>query len=78
MELYQYRDKIGEHLLAYILSEGYSKSSFSTATGVSRPTLNLILTGNSPNASTYYKQMGKITNALGYPIDYFVTSLKER
>ncbi|ADG82320.1 helix-turn-helix domain-containing protein [Thermincola potens] len=73
MELFEYRKLIGENLNTYISLKGYSKSSFAKLTNISRPTLYQILSGDSPNPSTYQKQILRITEALGLPPDYFLT-----
>lgn len=71
MKLFSLKKSIGENLLHYIRLNGYTKTSFSKLTGISRPTLNQILNGDSPSPNIYEEQMKKITDALGLPLDYF-------
>jgi len=72
MELYNYSKIIGENLSMYIRLKGYSKSSFSNLTGISRPTLNQILSGNSRNKKMFEEQISRITEALQLPLDFFL------
>lgn len=74
MQLFEYRKLIGENLNTYIRLKGYSKSSFAKLTNISRPTLNQIFSGDSPNPTSYQDQMARITTALELPLDYFLTS----
>jgi transcriptional regulator with XRE-family HTH domain len=73
LDLFNYQTAIGENLLTYIRLKGYSKSSFSRLTGISRPTLNQIFEGCSPNPGIYNQQMEQITKTLALPLDYFLT-----
>jgi transcriptional regulator with XRE-family HTH domain len=73
VDLFNYKHEIGENLMTYIRLKGYSKSSFSRLAGISRPTLNQIFEGCSPNPGTYNQQISQITNTLELPIDYFLT-----
>jgi transcriptional regulator with XRE-family HTH domain len=72
MDLFKEQKKIGEHLTKYIRLNGYSKSSFSNLTGISRPTLNLILSGDVTSPTTFENHMEKITKSLELPKDYFL------
>lgn len=72
MKLHSFKSKIGENLLTYIRMNGYTKSSLSKLTGISRPTLNQILEGQSPNPTIYEDQIRRITDRLELPIDYFI------
>jgi len=72
MELYQYRKIIGENLSRYIRIKGYSKSSFAKLSGVSRPTLNQILLGESPNARVFQEQISRIAENLKLSAGYFL------
>ncbi len=72
MELYDHRETIGANMLWYMQLRGYSKLTFSHLTGISRPTMNKIFTGTSPNPKIYYQQIQLITEILGLPVDYFL------
>lgn len=72
MDLFKEQKKIGYHLTLFLRLNGYSKSSFSNLTNISRPTLNLILSGDIKSATTFKKHMEKITNTLELPIEYFL------
>jgi len=73
MELFKHRETIGKNLETFIRLKGYSKSSFSKLTDISRPTLNQILSGDSPSPKTFEQQIGRITNSLDLPLDYFLS-----
>lgn len=73
MELFSCRENIGKNISTYLRLKGYSKSSFSKLTDISRPTINQILSGDSPSPTIYEDQINRITNALDLPLDYFLT-----
>jgi transcriptional regulator with XRE-family HTH domain len=70
--LFEFRKVIGENLLTYIRLNGYSKLSFSKLTGVSRPTLDKILAGESTNSKIFEEQIEGITSKLNLSKDYFL------
>jgi len=72
LDLYNHRKDIGKNLSLYIRLKGYSKSSFSRLVDISRPTLNQILSGESPR-KTFKEQITQITQTLNLPLDYFLT-----
>ncbi len=72
MKLYSLQQIIGENLLTFLRLNGYTKTSLSKLTGISRPTINQILEGQSPNPNIYEEQLKKITGALKLPLDYFI------
>ncbi|MFC7393027.1 helix-turn-helix domain-containing protein [Scopulibacillus cellulosilyticus] len=72
MKLYTLQNVIGENLLTFLRIKGYTKTSLAKLTGISRPTINQILEGKSPNPKIYEEQIKKITEALKLPIDYFI------
>jgi transcriptional regulator with XRE-family HTH domain len=71
--MFNYKGIIGENILSYIRLKGYSKSSFCRLSGISRPTLDLILAGTSQNPAIYEKHIRKITESLNVPLNYFLT-----
>jgi transcriptional regulator with XRE-family HTH domain len=73
MELFNHRDAIGKNILTYLRLKGYSKSSFSKLADISRPTLNQILSGDSPSPKTFEDQINRITSILELPTDFFLT-----
>lgn len=72
MEIFNHRETIGKNISTYIRLKGYSKSSFSKLTEISRPTLNQLLSGDSPSPKTFEDQINRITGVLELPIDYFL------
>ena len=57
MTLYNLQNIIGENLLIFLRLNGYTKSSLAKMTGISRPTINQILEGKSPNPKIYEEQI---------------------
>ncbi|MBU8757313.1 helix-turn-helix transcriptional regulator [Priestia megaterium] len=72
MNLFQSREEIGKNLTTFIRLKGYSKSSFSKLTGISRPTLNLMLSGSIASSTTFETHIKKITDTLNISRDYFL------
>jgi transcriptional regulator with XRE-family HTH domain len=72
MNFFQHRKKIGENIATFIRLKGFSKSSFSKLTNISRPTLNLILAGEISSPVTFETHLKKITAAFNLPEDYFL------
>jgi len=52
--------------------KGYSKLSLSKLTGISRPTIDQILEGESPNQTNYNAQISKIIQTFHLPDNYFI------
>ena len=73
MNLFLNKETIAENLAMFIRLKGYSKSSFAKKTNISRPTLDQILDGQSPNEKTFMKQIEKIATAFQLTQDYFLT-----
>lgn len=67
------KEKIAEHLTLFIRLNGYSKLSLSKKVGLSRPTLDKILSGNSTNETIFNKQIAEIELAFELPRGYFLT-----
>jgi transcriptional regulator with XRE-family HTH domain len=69
---YEHQNLIAQNLITFIRLKGYSKLSFSKLTGISRPTLDQILKGDSPNQTTYNTQISRINEALNLKEDFFL------
>lgn len=74
MSAFTNKKQIAEHLDLFIRLRGYSKSSFSRKIGLSRPTLDKILSGNSTNETIFNKQITEIELAFQLPVGYFLTT----
>jgi transcriptional regulator with XRE-family HTH domain len=72
LDFFTFKKRIGQHLTDYLRLKGYTKTSLSKIADISRPTLNQILDGSSPNPNIYNQQLAKITDALDLPSDYFI------
>ncbi|MEK5037648.1 XRE family transcriptional regulator [Sporosarcina sp. FSL K6-3457] len=68
------KEQIAEHLALFIRLRGYSKSSFAKKVNLSRPTINQILIGNSPNETIFNKQIKEIELAFQLPAGYFLAT----
>lgn len=58
--LFENRKLIGENILNIIKDNGYTKSSFSRLTTISRPTLDKLIKGEVDNLSTFRTHISKI------------------
>ncbi len=74
--MHSYQKRIGENLLNFLRLKGYTKTSLSRLTEISRPTLNQIIEGRSPNPKIYEDQIKKITESLDLPNDYFLQNFQ--
>lgn len=63
MSLFLNKETIAENLGMFIRLKGYSKSSFAKKVNISRPTLDQLLEGQSPNETAFLKQLEKIAQA---------------
>ncbi|MEJ8554626.1 helix-turn-helix domain-containing protein [Tepidibacter sp. Z1-5] len=71
-KIFEKRGVIGKSILQIIKSEGYTKSSFAKMIGVSRPTLNQIIEGESPSETILSTQINKILELLNITLDELV------
>lgn len=62
--LFQNKEVIGMNIASLIEEEGYTKSSFSKKTDISRPTLNKIIEGEINSITTFEKHLSKILDVL--------------
>ncbi|HHU16877.1 MAG TPA: helix-turn-helix transcriptional regulator [Clostridiales bacterium] len=60
MELFENRKLIGKNILNLIKDNGYTKSSFSMLTNISRPTLNKLIDGEVHSLATFITHIQKI------------------
>lgn len=73
MSLFLNKEIIAENLGMFIRLKGYSKSSFAKKVNVSRPTLDQLLEGQSPNETTFLKQLEKIAEAFQLSKESFLS-----
>ena len=67
-----------EKLKKIIPEKGYTKLSFSAAAGISRPTLDKILSASVTNKVTFEKHLRKILTLLGMTAEELLFCEKER
>jgi len=70
--IYDNRYKIGENLLNFIKDNGYTKSSISKLTGVSRPTFDKLIKGEIDNNTTLKSHIDKIVMAFNITIEQLI------
>ncbi|MEY8763880.1 MULTISPECIES: helix-turn-helix domain-containing protein [Clostridium] len=58
--MYNNRYKVGSNIIQFIKDNGYTKSSFSKLTGISRPTIDKMIKGEIDNNTTLKKHVNKI------------------
>lgn len=71
---FEHRETIAKNVLNFLRLKGFSKLSLSKQTGISRPTIDQIIKGESPSPKQYNSQIEKINHAFALPEDYFITS----
>lgn len=63
--LFENRKLIGENILSIIKDNGYTKSSFSRITNISRPTLDKLFKGEVDSLATFKTHIEKILESQG-------------
>lgn len=63
-ELFEQRSLVASKLKDCIRDRGYTKISFAKKTGISRPTLDKLLSGKIDNKSSFDRHLQKILKAL--------------
>lgn len=71
---FEHRETIAKNVVNFLRLKGFSKLSLSKQTGISRPTIDQIIKGESPSPKQYNSQIEKINCAFDLPEDYFITS----
>ncbi|MEK3875675.1 XRE family transcriptional regulator [Paenibacillus sp. FSL M7-0420] len=71
---FEHRETIAKNVVNFLRLKGFSKLSLSKQTGISRPTIDQIIKGESPSPKQYNSQIEKINHAFALPEDYFITS----
>ncbi|MGO0063318.1 helix-turn-helix domain-containing protein [Brevibacillus fluminis] len=74
INFFEHQKTIAKNLLTFIRVKGHSKLSLSKLTGISRPTIDQLLKGESPSQTTYNGQIAKINQTFELPDDYFITA----
>ena len=69
--LFENRKLIGENILYILKDNGYTKSSFSRLTTISRPTLDKLIKGEVDNLSTFRTHISKILKARIWMLNNF-------
>ena len=78
-DLFENRSLVALKLKDYLRDRGYTKVSFSSLTGISRPTLDKILSGSIDSKTTFDKHMQKILKHLNVSVyDLMLYSGKNR
>lgn len=68
-ELFEQRSLVASKLKDCIRDKGYTKVSFASKTGISRPTLDKLLNGSIDSKSTFDRHLQKILNELNMTVD---------
>lgn len=71
---FEHRETIAKNLVSFLRLRGFSKLSLSKQTGISRPTIDQIIKGESTSPKQYNSQIAKINHAFELSEDYFITS----
>lgn len=70
--IYDNRLKISENLLKLIKDNGYTKSSFSKLTGISRPTIDKLIKGEIDNNTTLKNHIDKILTTFNISLEELI------
>ncbi|QXE19317.1 helix-turn-helix transcriptional regulator [Clostridium sp. 001] len=70
--IYDNRYKIGANLLQFIKDNGYTKSSFSKLTGLSRPTIDKLIKGEIDNNTNLKKHVDKIITTFNIKLEELI------
>ena len=70
--IYDNRYKIGENLLNFIKDNGYTKSSISKLTGISRPTFDKLIKGEIDNNTTLKSHIDKIVTTFNITVEQLI------
>jgi predicted XRE-type DNA-binding protein len=70
--IYENRYKIGVNLLSFIKDNGYTKSSISKLTGISRPTIDKLIKGEVDNNTTLKSHIDKIVLTFNITIEQLI------
>ncbi len=73
-ELFNQRDLVGEKLKEHLYDRGYTKVSFAAKAGISRPTLDKLLSGTIESKTTFDKHIRKILSVFEIGVDDFIFS----
>lgn len=74
LDLYEKQGAVGEMLSSYLQKKGITKIELSEKSGVSRPTIDKLLSGAITSSTNYQKHMGKILQVIDLTPDYFIKS----
>lgn len=73
MENYEQHSRTGQNILKYIEHRKYSKTHFAKRiVGITGPTLNKLITGESPDNIPFEEHIRQITDTLLLPQNYFL------
>ncbi|AWI07197.1 helix-turn-helix domain-containing protein [Clostridium drakei] len=70
--IYDNRYKIGSNLLNFIKDNGYTKSSVSKLTGISRPTIDKLIKGEIDNNTTLKSHIDKIVTTFNIDLEQLI------
>lgn len=70
--IYDNRYKIGSNLLDFIKDNGYTKSSVSKLTGISRPTIDKLIKGEIDSNTTLKSHIDKIVTTFNIDLEQLI------
>lgn len=72
MRLFEFQDTIGKNIIYFIRLKGYTKSSLSRLSRVSKSDLDLLTTGEFSDPLLYQQTLEMLTSRLNLSYDYFL------
>ena len=77
-DLFDMRSAVGAKLESMLLERGFTKASFCKAAGISRPTLDKLLSAGITNKTNYEKHIAKALESLKISADMFMGNSPNR
>ena len=78
VQLFDFRYTIGKNITYFIQLKGYTKSSVSRLTTITKAELEQLIKGEFSDPVLYQKQIIRLTKSLNLPNDYFLKQTIER
>ena len=76
VQLFDFQHNIGKNIIYFIELKGYTKSSISRLTGVTKSNLDQLIKGEFSDPFHYEKQITRLTKSLNLPNDYFLKTIE--
>ncbi len=69
---FENQESVSKNLISFMREKGYSRSSLSKLSGISRPAIDQILSAQNTDVSIYYLQLEQINQVFEFPEEYLI------